>query len=88
LLINNVSLHEFVVSCIAQDLTTKFSWKIVVVYGSPYEDRKCAFIDELHSILASWQGPCMLGGVLIYVDSLQTKAVGRLIKNLHTVSMT
>jgi hypothetical protein len=60
--VNNVQLHEFVVSCIVQDLTTKFSWKFVVVYGSPYEDKKVMFIDELHRILASWQGPWFIGG--------------------------
>jgi hypothetical protein len=39
-----------------------FSWKLVVVYGSPYEEHKVEFIDELHSILARWQGGMMVGG--------------------------
>jgi endonuclease/exonuclease/phosphatase family metal-dependent hydrolase len=34
----------------------------VVIYGSPYEDKKVMFIDELHRILASWQGPWFIGG--------------------------
>jgi hypothetical protein len=34
----------------------------VVIYGSPYEDRKVAFIDELHSIVSGWQGPLLIRG--------------------------
>jgi hypothetical protein len=86
MLITNVWLHDFAVSCVAQDLTTKFSWKMVVVYGSPYEDKKCTFIDELHSILAGWQGPCWRV-TLICVGSLHIKVMGGLIKNLLIVLM-
>jgi hypothetical protein len=86
MLITNVWLHDFAVSCVAQDLTTKFSWKMVVVYGSPYEDKKCTFIDELHSILARWQGPCWRV-TLICVGSLHIKVMGGLIKNLLIVLM-
>lgn len=39
-----------------------FVFKLVVVYGSPCEDSKHAFIDQLHSVMCSWQGPVMLGG--------------------------
>jgi hypothetical protein len=34
----------------------------VVVYGTPYDDRKPNFIDELHLVLEGWQGPIMVGG--------------------------
>jgi hypothetical protein len=60
--VKNVQLHEFAVSCVVQDLTTKFRWKFVVVYGTAYEDKKVLFIDELHKILASWQGPWLIWG--------------------------
>jgi hypothetical protein len=62
LLVNNVQLHEFVVSCVVQDLITKFSWKFMVVYGSSYEDKKVVFIDELHKILDGWLGPWFIWG--------------------------
>jgi hypothetical protein len=39
-----------------------FSWKLIIVYGSPYEEGKQAFIDELHNVMASWQGPTLIGG--------------------------
>jgi hypothetical protein len=32
------------------------------VYGPAYEDKKVEFIDELHSIMSSWQGPILIGG--------------------------
>jgi hypothetical protein len=43
-------------------LKTFFSWKLVIVYGSPYDEGKTNFIDELHGIAASWQGPLLIGG--------------------------
>jgi hypothetical protein len=44
------------------DKKSSFSWKLVMVYGSPYEEGKQAFIDELHSVMAGWQGPTLIGG--------------------------
>jgi endonuclease/exonuclease/phosphatase family metal-dependent hydrolase len=32
-----------------------------VVYGSPCEEGKQAFIDELHSPMSNWQGPTLIG---------------------------
>jgi hypothetical protein len=37
-------------------------WNLVVIYGSPYGDRKIDFIDELHFVLANNQGPIVIGG--------------------------
>jgi hypothetical protein len=31
-------------------------WRLIVVYGSPYEESKMEFIDELDSIMGTWQG--------------------------------
>jgi hypothetical protein len=44
------------------DKKKNFCWKIVVVYGSPYDDKKIEFIDELHTVMASWQGAILVGG--------------------------
>ena len=57
-----ISTLKFSVSIMLQDTKTGFSWKLVVVYGSPYEEGKESFIKELHSIMESWQGPVILGG--------------------------
>jgi hypothetical protein len=33
-----------------------------VVYGSPYEESKGEFINELHLVMDGWQGSTLLGG--------------------------
>jgi hypothetical protein len=53
---------DFSVSVMLLDKKSSFSWKLVMVYGSPYEEGKQAFIDELHSVMAGWQGPTLIGG--------------------------
>jgi hypothetical protein len=57
-----VSLLNSSVSVILQDDKTGFSWRLVVVYGCSYEEGKAEFIDELHVVLASWQGSTLVGG--------------------------
>jgi len=57
-----ISTLDFSVSIMLQDKKTGFSWKLVVVYGSPYDEGKESFLKELHSIMESWQGPVILGG--------------------------
>jgi hypothetical protein len=59
---DSFSLLNSSVSVILQDDKTSFSWRLVVVYGCPYEEGKAEFIDELHIVLASWQGPTLVGG--------------------------
>lgn len=53
---------DFFVSVILIDKKSGFSWKLAVVYGYPYEEGKQAFLDELHSPMASWDGPTIIGG--------------------------
>jgi hypothetical protein len=62
LLMSNVKLQKKSVSCMILDKNKNLSWKLVVVYGSPYDEGKTEFIDELHSVLGSWQGPIVIGG--------------------------
>jgi hypothetical protein len=57
-----VSLLNSSVSVILQDDKTGCSWRLLVVYGCPYEEGKAEFIDKLHIVLASWQGPTLVGG--------------------------
>lgn len=58
-------LLDFSISVMLMDKKTGFSWKLIVVYGSPYEDGKQNFIDELHGLTACWQGPTLIGGISI-----------------------
>lgn len=41
---------------------TNFNWRIVVIYGSPYEDGKQAFLEELNTVMEEWHGPTLIGG--------------------------
>jgi hypothetical protein len=40
----------------------EFTQRLVVVYGSPYEEYKPEFVKELHMVMGEWQGPTMIGG--------------------------
>jgi hypothetical protein len=59
--VNNFCTHKHSISCIVHDIPKDFSWKLVVVYGLAYEDKKVEFIDELHSMMSGWQGPVLVG---------------------------
>jgi hypothetical protein len=45
--VTNVSILKFSMSCMMVDKRKNFSWKLVVVYGFPYDVGKVNFIDEL-----------------------------------------
>jgi hypothetical protein len=53
-IMSNVSILKSSISCMLQDSKSSFCWKLVVAYGSPYEEGKADFIDELHVVLSSW----------------------------------
>jgi hypothetical protein len=62
---SNVSALEFSLNCEMKNKRDGLVWKLVVVYGAPYEEKKADFIDELHAILAVWQGPILVGVISI-----------------------
>jgi hypothetical protein len=47
LMMSNVQLGNFSISCMILDKMKNFSWKLIVVYGSPYDEGEIEFIDEL-----------------------------------------
>lgn len=53
---------RYSVSITVQSRRTHLTWKLVVIYGSPYEEGKQDFLDELNQVMSSWQGPTILGG--------------------------
>jgi hypothetical protein len=53
---------DFSVSLMVEDKLIGFCWKLVAVYGSPYDNGKIYFINELHDIIDKWQGPTIIGG--------------------------
>jgi hypothetical protein len=80
LTICNVSILKSSISCMVMDKSKNFSWKLVVVYGSPYEDGKVEFIDELHLVMAAWKGPVMIGGDFNLSRFVSDKSNGRINK--------
>jgi len=69
---------DFSVSLMIEDKTTSFCWKQVVVYGSPYDNGKEDFINELHDIMDKWQGPIIIGGDFNLVRSSAEKSNGNI----------
>jgi len=52
----------------------KFVWRLVVVYGSPYEEGKLEFLQELENILGNWDGPTVLGGDFNLINNAREKS--------------
>jgi hypothetical protein len=48
----------------------------LVVYGSPYEESEIDFVNELHRVMALWQGPTLVGGDFSMVRSYKEKSNG------------
>jgi hypothetical protein len=80
LLMCNVRLQKILVSCMILDRRKNFSWKLVVVYGSPYDEGKIEFIDELQNVMSSWQGPLVIGGDFNLSRFLTDKSNGRIVQ--------
>lgn len=51
-------------------------WKLIVIYGPAYEDRKLEFLEELDSIMDLWHGPVMLGADFNLVRFTSDKNTG------------
>lgn len=69
-------LLEFCASVMLTNKMSGFSFKAVVVYGSPYEEGKQAFLEELHTVIGAWQGPMIIGGDFNLVRSTADKSNG------------
>jgi hypothetical protein len=61
-IVDSAEMLNFSVSLMVRNKDTDSCWKLVVVYGSPYENGKAEFIAELHAIMNNWQGPILIGG--------------------------
>jgi hypothetical protein len=73
-----VSLQYFEYCAIAftKNLEDSYTWRLIVVYGSPYEEGKIEFISELHRIMALWCGPTLVGGDFNVVRSQKEEQWG------------
>jgi hypothetical protein len=61
---------------VVKNQVDKFVWRMVVVYGSPYEETKTEFIDELHLVMDQWQGPTLVGSGFFLVRNQSEKSNG------------
>jgi hypothetical protein len=71
-------IQKYSVSAFLQDRKIGFNWRLVVVYGSPYEEGKQDFLEELHKVMLSWQGPTLFGGDFNLVRSSRDKNNGNI----------
>lgn len=55
---------SYSVAAMIKNGSDKFVWRLVVVYGSPYEEGKADFLQELGDLLDNWEGPTVIGGIL------------------------
>lgn len=69
---------KFLLSVMVKDKKTNFVWRCIVVYGSPYEDSKQEFLDELHKVMFDWNGPTMIGGDFNLVRFTSDKSNGQI----------
>lgn len=65
---------EFSVSAMLLDKTSGFNWKLIVLYGLPYEGGKQAFIDELHCGIECWRMPTLIGGDFNFIKFSSDKS--------------
>jgi len=60
------------------DIKSGFCWRLIVVYGSPYENCKTNFLEELHVVMHNeWQGPTIIAGDFNLVHLATDKKVTR-----------
>jgi hypothetical protein len=57
---------QYCATAIVNNRVDNFVWRIIVVYGSPYDSDKLEFLEDLSSVLGKWQGPTLVGGTLTW----------------------
>jgi hypothetical protein len=45
---------DYCVTALVKNQIDKFIWRLLVVYGSPYEETKLDFVNELHMVMGLW----------------------------------
>jgi len=67
---------KFSVSVMLTNKSNGFVWKLVVVYGPAYDDFRQEFLDELETVMGSWNDPTMVGGDFNLVRFASDKSNG------------
>ena len=64
------------VATIVRNCQDNFVWRLITVYGSPYDEGKQEFINELENLLDNWDGPTVIGGDFNLVCNVKDKSNG------------
>lgn len=67
---------SYSVAIIVKNCMDNFVWRLIVIYGSPYEEGKLEFLLEIEDLLANWAGPTVLGGDFNIVTTSREKSNG------------
>jgi exonuclease III len=70
----NWTVRKFSISVTIKNKKDAFSWNLVTVYGSAYDENKQAFLDELESVCANNNLPILIGGDFNLVRELSEKS--------------
>jgi hypothetical protein len=60
-------------------------WRVIVVYGSSYEEHKVEFINELHNVYGCWSGPTLVGNDFNLIREKHEKNTGNI--NQHWTNL-
>lgn len=78
---------EYYVSCLLQDKENSTLWRFIIVYGSSYDEHKLEFINELHNIYSSWQGPTLIGEYFNLIRDCSDKKMNNGNINQHLANL-
>jgi hypothetical protein len=78
-------IFKFCISCIVKNKKDHSLWRFVSVYGSAYDEFKLEFINELHNIMPSWNGPTLVGGDFNLIREKKEKNTGNI--NQHWANL-
>jgi mannosylglycoprotein endo-beta-mannosidase len=78
-------IFKFCISCIVKSKQDHSIWRFVSVYGSAYDEFKLEFINELHNIMPSWDGPTLVGGDFNLIRERKEKSSGNI--NQHWANL-
>jgi hypothetical protein len=55
-------LGVYSVAAVVRNCHDNFTSRLIIVYGSPFDEGKQDFINELEELLVNWDGPTVVGG--------------------------
>ena len=69
------------VAAIVRNCHDNFVWRLITVCGSPYDEGKQEFINELENLVDNWDGPTVIGGDFNFVCNVRIKVMESLTTN-------